>query len=62
MSKTPPIPPDQQSPGEHKTADIRDDGAHKDLAADRLDYDPDHRGHQGNSNINTHHQGYQQDR
>lgn len=59
-SKMPPIPPASQSPkggGEDKraTADETGHGTHDAP-------NPDRQGQQGNSNVNTTHQGYQQDR
>lgn len=59
-SKMPPVPGKNQStkgPGEHRTvaADARQHGTH---GADN----PDRQGQQGNSKVNTTHQGHQQDR
>ena len=59
-SKMPPVPSQNQSqkgPGEHRTAEA-DDTQHGTHAAPN----PDKQGQQGNSKVNTTHQGYQQDR
>ena len=58
-AKTPPIPSDNRSPkgtGEAKHADETK------RATGHPTPDPDKQGQQGNSKINTTHQGYQQDR
>jgi hypothetical protein len=59
-SKLPPTPPENLS---HKGSGEQ---THADLPRDRdqmnATSDPDKRGQQGNSKINTTHQGYQQDR
>lgn len=59
-SEMPPVPPDNRSPkgtGDPKTpaADATAKGTHGAP-------DPDRQGQQGNSKVNTTHQGYQQDR
>lgn len=59
-SKMPPVPSENQShkgPGEGKTANADESrhGIHSAL-------DPDRQGQQGNTKVNTTHQGYQQDR
>jgi hypothetical protein len=59
-SKLPPTPPQNRSPkgvGDEKNPEA-DDAQHGVHGAP----DPDRQGHQGNSKINTTHQGYQQDR
>jgi len=58
-SKAPPVPPENRSekgPGEPPFADTADH-SHPDTTIN-----PDKKGHQGNSKVNTTHQGYQQDR
>jgi hypothetical protein len=57
---TMPIPPDQRpkkGPAITK-AEIADDQK----GANAIPENPDNQGHQGNSKVNTTHQGYQQDR
>ncbi|MBI0536659.1 hypothetical protein D9599_13840 [Roseomonas sp. KE2513] len=66
MSKAhmPPVPPENQSPhggnnpgeGEVNPKDARN------TADNRGKFDPGQQGQQGSTGINTHHQGYQQDR
>ena len=59
-TKMPPVPPSNQSPkggGEGKSAKA-DETKHGTHGAP----DPDRQGQQGNSKVNTTHQGYQQDR
>ena len=59
-SKLPPVPPQNRSPKgpvEHKSASA-DDMQHGTHGAP----DPDRQDQQGNSKVNTIHQGYQQDR
>ena len=59
-SKLPPVPAENQShkgAGDAKTPKA-DDSKHGVHGAP----DPDRQGHQGNSKVNTTHQGYQQDR
>lgn len=59
MSKMPPIPPASRSPagsGDKSKANTADPN----IAHDGVD--PDHRGQQANTRINTTHQGHQQDR
>jgi len=66
MSKAhlPPVPPANQSPqgsstpgeGELNPKDVRN------TAANRAKFDPGQQDIQGSTGINTHHQGYQQDR
>jgi hypothetical protein len=80
MAHTPPVPPDQRSPGPNAAAghDPNTEGANagSDAGIGRRDEttglqssqpgDDDvnlkQQGRQGNTNQNTHHQGYQQDR
>lgn len=68
MSKPPPIPADQRSPG--KTPDIKGDsqgrrdektGLQSSQPGDD-DVNIEQQGRQGDIHQNTHHQGYQQDR
>ena len=59
-SKLPPVPEENRSPkgtGEPSTADV---GAEKGNDPGAVNFDK--QGHQGNSKVNTTHQGYQQDR
>jgi len=59
-SKMPPVPPHNRSPkgpGEDKAASADDTQRGTHGAPD-----PDRQGQQGNSKVNTTHQGYQQDR
>ncbi|MBP0437654.1 hypothetical protein [Tianweitania sediminis] len=58
--KPPPVPPQNQSksgPGDAKNVSV-DDAIHGQTSA----ANPDKQGQQGNSKVNTTHQGYQQDR
>ncbi|MBP0443400.1 hypothetical protein J8J14_01290 [Roseomonas sp. SSH11] len=67
MSKAhlPPVPPENQAPhGGGNTpgqGDVNPKEA-KNTAANRGKYDPGQQGITGGTGINTHHQGYQQDR
>ncbi|WP_084627270.1 hypothetical protein [Mesorhizobium sp. LSHC422A00] len=59
-SKLPPVPPKNRSP-----KGIGDNGhqaSGDDVRGDITAKNPDKLGHQGNSKVNTTHQGYQQDR
>jgi hypothetical protein len=58
-SKLPPVPEDNRShkgPGEPPTANVSQE------ASGRQAQDPNKQGQQGNTKVNTTHQGYQQDR
>lgn len=62
MSKLPPIPPENRSrkgPGE---PDHPERDAGRAQQGERRPENPDSQGQQGNTRINTTHQGYQQDR
>jgi hypothetical protein len=61
MAKTPPVPPANRSPKGPGSApaDKASDIARE---VDKRDRNLEQQGRQGNTNINTHHQGYQQDR
>jgi hypothetical protein len=60
MSKAPPVPPENLSPkGTGDSADPGKTGVH---GTDPSTANFDKQGQQGNSKINTTHQGYQQDR
>jgi len=61
MTKTPPVPPANRSPkGPGEPTHQRED-SHKAKPSERPD-NTDTQGQQGNTKINTTHQGYQQDR
>ncbi|MDB5457551.1 MAG: hypothetical protein JWP92_3136 [Caulobacter sp.] len=63
MSKAPPIPPDQRAGGRGPDPAQADDARIRgDAAKDRQGVNPDRQGQTGNTEINTHHQGHQQDR
>ncbi|WP_407176143.1 hypothetical protein [Bradyrhizobium sp. STM 3562] len=60
MTKTPPVPPDNQS---HKgTGDAKSGNAHQVQRSSTRVTNPDEQGQQGNIKQNTTNQGYQQDR
>ncbi|WP_069307157.1 hypothetical protein [Methylobrevis pamukkalensis] len=59
-SKMPPVPPENRSP--KGTGEDPAPKADDTKAAAQGAPDPDQQGQQGNSRINTTHQGYQQDR
>lgn len=57
MTKMPPVPPDNRSPhGPGASPQVEKE----EKAPERENYEQ--QGRQGNTNQNTHHQGYQQDR
>lgn len=58
-SKMPPVPEENRS--DKGTGDRGNSGQSQHMASDAKS-DPDKRGQQGNTKVNTTHQGYQQDR
>lgn len=58
-SKAPPVPEGNRSPKGTGDSDVARTG---NTAKANPGIDPDKKGPQGNTNVNTHHQGYQQDR
>lgn len=59
-SKLPPVPPENQST--KRPPDPRQSKEEARAKGPDKPTDPDKQGQQGNSWVNTHHQGYQQDR
>lgn len=57
-ARTPPVPKENRSPNDPAPAAR----AGSDITPDDRDINPDKKGQQANTKINTTHQGYQQDR